>query len=393
MTGGGGGLTPFDRVIDRSGTGALALDRHGHGVPADALPLWVADMNFATPPPVREALAARVEHGIVGYGVPTDGYYEAMAGWFERRHGWSVDPQSAVMTRGVVHGLYLAVEALTRPGDGVIIQSPVYPPFFDVARAAGRRILVNPLVEGPDGYEIDFDGFAGAAREATAFILCSPHNPVGRVWSRGELGRLAEICLRHGVWLISDEVHADFVYPGRRHVVTATLGDEVDAITVTCTAPSKTFNLAGLQLAHLFASDPAVRRRLVASYAAQGLSQHPALGLVACEAAYAGAADSWVDDLVSYLDGNMALLEAGIADRLTGVRFRRPEGTYLAWLDFREWGLDAAALQRKLLMEARLWLSDGVTFGPDGAGFQRLNTAAPRAVLADALTRLTHISH
>ncbi|MDR2453158.1 MAG: PatB family C-S lyase [Bifidobacteriaceae bacterium] len=383
-----GPASEFDRLIDRAGTGALAWDRRRHGVPADALPLWVADMAFAAPPAVRQALAERAAHGIIGYSVPTDSYYEALAGWFERRHGWQVEARAAVLTRGVVHGLHLALEALTKPGDGVIVQPPVYAPFFEAVHGRGRRLLANPLVEGPDGYQIDFDGFAAAARQATAVILCSPHNPVGRVWRRAELEQLAEICLRHGLWIISDEVHADFAYPGRRHTVTASLGAEVDAITVTCTAPSKTFNLAGLQLANLFAADLGARARLKAAYAAQGLGPHPGLALAACQAAYCGRADAWVDDLVAYLEGNMACLAAGIGANLPQLGFRQPEGTYVAWIDFRALGLEPAELRRLVLERARLWLSDGESFGPGGAGFQRLNAAAPRAVLTEALRRL-----
>jgi cystathionine beta-lyase len=379
----------FDVEVSREGTGALALDREGHGLPPDAVPLWVADMAFPAPPAVREALAERVRHGIFGYSIPTDAYWRAVGGWFQRRHGWAPDPALAVLTRGLVHAIYLALSALTQPGAGVIIQPPVYPPFFEAVRATGRRLLENPLVEGPGGYEIDFDQFEALAAGAEAFILCSPHNPVGRVWSRAELERLAAICLRHGVLIISDEVHADFVHPGARHLVTAALDPAVAAVTVTCTAPSKTFNLAGLQLANVFAPDAAARARLIAAYAAQGLSQHPAAGLVACEAAYGGACDAWVDDLVAYLGANLALIgERAAGGGLPGVVFRPPQGTYLAWLDFRGLGLDTAGLRRLVVERARLWLSPGESFGASGAGFQRLNAAVSRAVLARALDQL-----
>ncbi|MDR1151536.1 MAG: PatB family C-S lyase [Bifidobacteriaceae bacterium] len=378
----------FDEVIDREGTGALALDRARFGLPLDVTPLWIADMGFAAPNAVTTALAGRVQHGILGYSVPTPGYFEALGGWFARRHGWHVDPRQSVQTRGVVHALYLALDALTDPGAGVIIQPPVYPPFFQAIRDTGRRLLANPLVEADGRYEIDFDQFEAQAREAAAFILCSPHNPVGRVWTRAELSRLADVCLRHRVLIISDEVHADFVYPGSRHVVTAVLGADVDALTVTCTAPSKTFNVAGLQLANVFASDAGTRARLEAAYARNGLSQHPALGLVACEAAYGGGADEWVDELVAYLNGTMAAIAGFTQAHLPGIRFIRPEGTYVAWLDMRGLGLDQAGLKRLVVTGARLWLSDGAAFGAEGAGFQRLNAAAPRAVVMSALERL-----
>ncbi|MDR2378091.1 MAG: PatB family C-S lyase [Bifidobacteriaceae bacterium] len=380
--------TRFDEIVSREGTDALAFARKRHAVPEDATPLWIADMAFRAPEAVTSALAERVEHGIFGYALPGEAYFEALAGWFGRRHGWTVDTAAAVPTRGVVHALYLTLQALTEPGAGVIIQPPVYAPFFEAVNNTGRRVLTNPLVRAGRGYEIDFDQFEAQARQAEAFILCSPHNPVGRVWTRAELERMAEICLRHSLWIISDEVHADFVYPGRRHIVTATLDSAVDAATVTCTAPSKTFNLAGLQLANVFVPNRDARRRIKAAYAAQGLSQHPALGLVACQAAYGGAADAWVDQLVAYLDRTMTLIESRVAAGLPGVRFDRPEGTYLAWLDFSELGLDGPALHGLVVERARVWLSDGPGFGPGGEGFQRLNAAVPHRVLDAAFDRL-----
>lgn len=383
--------SPFDEVVSREGLGLLGQARARFGKPADVTPLWLADMGFRTPENVRRVLGERVASGIIGYSVPTSGYYEALGGWFERRHGWVVDPRKSVLTRGVVHAVHLALDALTEPGDGVVIQPPVYQPFFDAVRATGRRLLTSELV-APDqtdrGWQIDFDDFEAKARQARAFILCSPHNPVGRVWTRPELERLADICLRHGVTIISDEIHQDFVYPGACHTVTASLGAEIDAITVTCTAPSKTFNLAGLQLANVFVSEPAMRRRLADAYARQGLSQHPALSLAACEAAYGGEADQWVDALVAYLDATLAAVADFVSERLPGVRFWRPEGTYFAWLDFRGLGLAPDALERAITGGAGLWLSDGATFGPGGDGFRRLVAAEPRAVILQALERL-----
>jgi cystathionine beta-lyase len=382
----------FDEEIDRSVTPAVALDRERHGVPPDAIPLWIADMGFAAPEPVIRALVERARHGIFGYERIGDTYTGALTEWFARRHGWTVDTRGLVVTRGAVHALYLAVEALTAPGDGVIVQPPVYPPFFAAVRDTGRRLLNNPLVQTGERYEIDFDGFEAAAREATAFILCSPHNPVGRVWTPGELERAAEICLRHGVRIISDEVHADIVYPGAHHTVTASLADEVDAVTVTVTAPSKTFNLAGLQVANVFAADAVTRRRLRAAYASQGLSQPPDLGMVACEAAYSGEADRWVDQLVAYLDGTMTVIGQFLEEHLASVRWHRPEGTYLAWLDFTGLGLDPTDLRDLVIRRARLWLNDGDTFGHGGTGFWRLNAAYPRSVVRRALERLAAAS-
>jgi cystathionine beta-lyase len=374
----------------------------------DVTPLWLADMAFRTPLPIRQALEERIEHGIIGYSVPTEDYYDSLGGWFERRHGWVVDPRGAVQTRGVVHALHLALESLTSPGAGVIIQPPVYQPFFEAVQLTGRRLLACPLLEADGAWEIDFDQFEAAARRAEAFILCSPHNPIGRVWRRDELERLAEICLRHGVMIISDEIHMDFVYPGAAHTVTASLAPEVADITLTCTAPSKTFNLAGLQLANIFAANSTWRQRLIKQYALQGLSQHPALSLVACQAAYSGANDAWVDQLVAYLDGNLNLISQMVSNQMPGVSLVRHGGTYFAWLDFRQLlanktgqtTLEAqprpdgpvpawrTKLDQQVLGEAKLWLSDGASYGAEGAGFKRLNAAAPRPVIADAMRRL-----
>jgi cystathionine beta-lyase len=383
-----GTTSPFDDLIARDGTGALALAGERYGLPADLTPMWIADSAFQTPRVIRQALKERAEHGIIGYSLPTETYFQALEGFFARRHNWYPAVHQAVITRGVVHAIYLAVESLTRQGDGVLIQVPVYQPFFEVIEHNRRQLLTNPLVQTADGWQIDFDDFEEKAHLAKLFILCSPHNPVGRVWTRPELEKMAEICLRHGVKIISDEIHHDLVYPRALHTVTAALAAEVGAITVTCTAPSKTFNLAGLQLANSFADDRSIRQRLTAAYSRQGLSQHPALGLLACQTAYSGAADSWLDAQVAYLDANLDWIEQFLAQRLPQVGYRHPEGTYLAWLDFRQLGLTADELDRAIIDRARLWLSDGASFGRQGSGFKRLNAAAPRAVIADALERL-----
>jgi cystathionine beta-lyase len=283
----------------------------------------------------------------------------------------------------------LALETLSKPGDGVLIQPPVYTPFFEVIEATGRQLLTSQLLETDSGWEIDFDDFEAKARNARIFILCSPHNPVGRVWRRSELEQLAAICLRHNVKIVSDEIHADFVYPGSKHTVTATLSDEVNAATVTCTAPSKTFNLAGLQLANVFAADAATRHGMAAAFHGQGLSHTPALGLLACQVAYSGACDEWVDALVRYLDTTMALIESEVAQRLApSVAFHRPEGTYLTWLDLRKLGLTIPEARQLVVERAGLWLSEGSAFGPGGDGYWRLNAAFARATVRDALDRL-----
>jgi len=379
--------TPFEDIVDRRGTGAIALDTARYGKPAGVLPLWVADMGFRTSPEVVAAIEARAAHGIYGYSEPTEAYHEAVAGWFARRHGWTIDPAWTTRSAGVVNALYLAVQGLTEPGEAVIVQPPVYPPFYAAVRNSGRQVLENPLVESDGRYQIDFDGFERLAGQASAFILCSPHNPVGRVWARAELERLAEICLRHKVLVISDEIHWDFVYAPSRHTVFATLSDDVANITLTCTSPSKTFNLAGLGLANIVARNPALLKAFRAAYTHAGLSQPSSFGLVAGEAAYRFG-DDWVDALVSHVGGTMTWLASALQREVPAVRLIPPEGTYLAWLDCRGLGLAPVELNRFIEQAAGLWLNDGPSFGPPGTGFQRLNAAYPRALIGEAVDRL-----
>ncbi|MDR3201740.1 MAG: pyridoxal phosphate-dependent aminotransferase [Bifidobacteriaceae bacterium] len=387
----GGAVPPseFDRVVDRAGTDAIAVDHARYGKDPGLLPMWVADMGFRAPEPVRAALAERAEHGIFGYSDAGDGYFEALTGWFAARHGWKIDPAHVRFTPGVVAAIHIALNALTDPGDSIIIQPPVYYPFAAAIRATGRRVAANPLRRvGETGrYEIDFEGFEAQARQARLFILCNPHNPVGRVWSAPDLLRLGRICARHGVIVIADEVHADFVYPGARHQVFAALDPEFEQMAVTCTAPSKTFNLAGLQLANIVIADPGLRGRFRETQSRAGFGHPPATGLVAARAAYASGGP-WVDALVQYIWETMAFLANQISERVPGVAFRPPEGTYLAWLDCAGLGLDPDRLEAWVQQRAGLWLDDGRIFGEGGAGFQRLNTAFPRSVIAEAVDRL-----
>jgi cystathionine beta-lyase len=378
----------FDQVIDRQGTASLMCDGHAaRGKEPGTLPLWVADMGFKAPPPVLDALSARVEHGVFGYSEPDSAYYDALRGWLARRHGWDVDRRWVMLSPGVVFALYTAVRALTRPGDGVLIQPPVYYPFAAAVRDTGRRLVTNPLTFDGERYSIDFADFEAKLADAKVFILCSPHNPVGCVWTEAELRRVGELCVRHGVTVIADEIHADFVYPGARHHVFAALDDSFADITLTCTAPSKTFNLAGLQLANVVAASPELRRAYLRAYRNSGFSQLGALGIVAARAAYAHG-DDWVDQLVDYLAGTRDAIRDALTTRASAVKLVHPEGTYLAWLDCRALGLDDDALDRLVEEKARLWLDPGTIFGPEGSGFQRLNFAYPRSVVSEAINRL-----
>ncbi|GHU64950.1 aminotransferase [Clostridia bacterium] len=381
----------FDEIIDRSGTCSIKIDVAGYGKPADALPLWVADMDFKAPLCVIDALEKQVRHGIFGYSDSGPEYYEAVRRWQLGHHGFDTQASWLVKTPGVVVALHIAVRGLTAPGDAVLIQTPVYHPFHTAATLMGRKLVANELVNEADSgkYGIDFDDFEAkiAQNNVKIFLLCSPHNPVGRVWTREELLRMGEICLRYGVTVVSDEIHQDFIFPGHRHTVFASLSPELSAITVTCTAPSKTFNLAGLMHSNIFIANPALRDAFVREYELYGLSQLGVLGLVACQAAYEGGAD-WLAELLAYLDGNLTLITNWAQSRPAAVKFRRPEGTYLAWMDFRSLGLSPRELDDLVTKKAKVWLSNGRQFGEAGAGFLRLNAASPRSVIEEALRRL-----
>ncbi|MDR1797826.1 MAG: pyridoxal phosphate-dependent aminotransferase [Clostridiales Family XIII bacterium] len=395
-------LFDFDTAIDRRGTLAIKYDLGRAACPDGTLPLWVADMDFRTPPCVTEALEAQIRHGIFGYSEPDAAYTDAVCGWLETHFGWRPAPEWLCLSPGVVTALYIAVRGLTGEGDGILVQQPVYYPFSHVARDLGRRLVVNELANDGDGhYSIDFADFERRIEQegVKLFILCNPHNPVGRVWTEGELRRMGEICLAHGVVVLADEIHQDFVYGGHRHTVFAGLSESFSKITITATAPSKTFNLAGLQTSNIFIEGEALRRRFKQEYQRFGLSQMGVMGLVACRAAYEGGAE-WLAQLLAYLEGNMEVIAAW-AERTPGVRFRRPEGTYLGWLDFRGLGLSDAALTALLKDQARVWLSGGTGFASDrgadagggnpGSGFMRINFACPRSTLEEALARITGV--
>jgi cystathionine beta-lyase len=380
----------FDRVIDRTNTYSIKYDPAARGKPDDVLPLWVADMDFSAPPCVIDALVSRARHGIFGYSEPDAGYFSAVGDWFKERLAWNIEREWLTITPGVVNALYIAIRALTKPGDGIVVQQPVYYPFNSAVRQTGRELLVNQLVYSEGRYGIDFEDFENKIKQAKLFILCNPHNPVGRVWTRDELIRMGEICLRYGIIVIADEIHQDFIFPGSRHLVFAALDRRFAGIAVTCTAPSKTFNLAGLLHANIFIENEALRTQFRQEYANSGLSQPGIMGLAACEAAYAGGAE-WVDELNDYLAGNMSLISEFLQTHIPKIKLVKPEGTYLAWLDCSALGLSASELDNVITNKAKLWLNSGPLFGKGGNGFQRMNAACPRSVLHSALERLKNI--
>ncbi len=380
----------FDEIIKRHGTNSLKYDFAAkRGMPVDALPFWVADMDFKSPPEVLEAMSKRISHGIFGYSDIDESYFNAIFKWYDKRFNWKIQPEWLAVSPGVVFSICTAIRALTNPGDAVMIQQPVYYPFESSVKVNNRRLVINRLLYRDGRYGIDFDEFERliAEEKVRLFILCSPHNPVGRVWTAEELTRMGDICVRHGVYVISDEIHQDFVYPGYRHTVFAGLKPEYADITITCTAPSKTFNLPGLQVSNIFISNPEIRRLFNEEFRRTGYSQPNLMGMIACQAAYEKG-EQWLDELICYLAGNLELVRKFLSDELPAIYMVEPEGTYLVWLDFSKLGLPDRELERLLVQKAKIWLSSGPTFGAGGQGFQRFNIGCPRAVLQQGLDRL-----
>jgi cystathionine beta-lyase len=373
----------FDQIINRRDTESLKWHRYEE----DVLPMWVADMDFRSPEPVIAALQERVAHGVFGYGFELEGLREAVAAHLFNRQDWPVAPEQVNFVSGVVTGFNHAIYSLTDPGDSVLIQTPVYPPFLAAPEQAGRVLVENELVRMPDGrYEIDFDDFEKkAASGVKLFILCSPHNPVGRVFTREELTRMAEICLAHDVLICSDEIHADLIYSESRHIPIASLSPEISAKTVTYLAPSKTFNIAGLSTSVFIAQDPTMREHLTRSMSM--ILGHPnILGLHAARAAYQHG-QAWLDAALNYLEANRNYLWDTVQNQLPGVEMWRPEGTFLAWLDCRGLDLDVSPFEF-FLNKAKVGLNDGQTFGASGAGFVRMNFGCPKALLEEGLERM-----
>lgn len=380
----------FDTVIDRKGTNCLKYDfAVKRGMPADILPLWVADMDFRISSYIQDAILKQAEHGIFGYSDVQEEYFQAVSGWMKQRHGWEVRPEWMVKTPGVVFALAMAVKAFTEPGDPVLIQQPVYYPFGEVIRDNGRRVVSNTLCQDENGrYHMDIQDFEKKILQENikVFFLCNPHNPVGRVWDIEELQAIGDICLKHQVLVVSDEIHADFVYE-KKHRVFAGIKDAYRDMSIICTAPSKTFNIAGLQVSNIFIPNQKLRRKFRKQIDAAGYSQLNAAGLAACEAAYRHGGQ-WYEAMLAYVKDNIAYIKAFLAERLPEVKMTEPEGTYLIWLDFRGLGLSARELNDLVIHKAGLWLDDGAIFGTAGEGFQRINAACPRETLRLALEKL-----
>jgi cystathionine beta-lyase len=353
------------------------------------LPMWVADMDFPAPQPVVDALVERARHGIYGYTGRTDAYYQALVDWMRRRQGWQVDPEWMCSTPGVVSALNLLVRTFILPGEKVLIQPPVYHPFFYAIQNNGAQLVTNPLIYQNGGYGMDFADLEDKVRdpELKMAILCSPHNPVGRVWTREELVRFGQACLENNVLVVADEIHADLILRGHTFTPFAGISQDFVQHSVVCTAPSKTFNLAGLHTSNIIIPNGDLRARFQQTLRATGLGGAGVFGVVALEAAY-NHGEEWLEQVLDYIQGNLDYLEEYLARHIPRIRLVRTQGTYLAWLDCRGLGLDKEALERLMFEEARVYLDQGFLFGPEGEGFERLNLACPRSILVEALKRI-----
>lgn len=377
----------FDRIIPRTGTNSVKWDaRQAVFGRADLLPLWVADMDFAAPEAVTRALAERAAHPVYGYTLYPDSLFDALTHWLQQRHGWRIERDWVLWSPGVVPSLHAAVLSFAQAGEGVIIQPPVYPPFFSAITATGRRVIENPLRLDGERYLMDLVHLEHCARDARLLLLCSPHNPVGRVWSRDELGAVLDIARRHDLTVLADEIHHDLVYPGERHTPLAVLAGNTPEV-VSAVAPSKTFNVPGLGLSALVVPDPARRAALRHSFDLLHVSASNPFSVAAFEAAYRHGGP-WLDALLAYVDGTRSFAVNFIAEHLSGIRAIAPQGTYLLWLDCRALDRDDTALKQFFIHDAHVGLNPGPDFGAGGSGFMRLNLGAPRSVIAEALTRI-----
>lgn len=380
----------FDTVQSRKDTNCLKYDfAVKRGMPEDVLPLWVADMDFKTSSYIQDELIKQAEHGIFGYSEVLTPYFLAVKAWLKEHHNWDVEEKWLIKTPGIVFALAMAVKAFTKPGDGVLIQQPVYYPFTEVIRDNDRKVISNTLILSEDNrYHIDFQDFEEKIvnKHIKLFFLCSPHNPVGRVWTGDELEKMGDICLKHGVIVVSDEIHSDFAFK-RKHQVFAGIKAEYKNISITCTSPSKTFNIAGLQISNIFIPNEDIRRKFIKEIDKAGYSQLNTMGLVAADAAYRYG-EEWYEAVKKYIEANIEFAQHYIEEKLPDVNMIENEGTYLIWLDFRKTGLTVTELEDVIINKAKLWLDSGKIFGESGRGFQRINVACPRTVLKEALDRI-----
>ncbi|WP_439185523.1 MalY/PatB family protein [Carboxylicivirga taeanensis] len=380
----------FDKHIERAGTNAYKLDlRQRYFGTDDVIPLWVADMDFAAPPAVQEAIQKRAAHEIYGYTIRKEEFTAAIADWCKYKHNWLVNESWIEYSPGVVPALAFSVLAFSAPGDGIIINTPVYPPFYSVIADNGRKVIKNSLVNTDGRYEIDFDLLErqAAQKDTTIFILCSPHNPVGRAWTREELLKIHEICSKHNVLVLADEIHSDLALFGHQHIPFASLNEAAAMNSISFMAPSKTFNIAGFSTSYVVASNPKLLEGYRATQNRLQLHMGHLFSGVALTAAYNHGRE-WLKDLSAYIEANINFVEQYLKENLPELHFYKPEATYLIWLNFKAWNLPQSDVKTFLIEKAKVGLNDGLSFGKEGEGFMRMNVASPRAVLQQALEQI-----
>lgn len=380
----------FDKITDRTGTNAIKYDlAEARNKPKDAISLWVADMDFPTAPCVQKAIAEKAAHGIFGYSRPDSRYYAALKKWFKERHNYNIQDEWVVNTPGVCFALAAAIRAFTKEGESVLVQKPVYYPFFNMIKNLNRKVVNSPLELKNGHYEINFQDFEDkiVSEKVKMFILCSPHNPGGRVWKKEELLRISEICLEHNVLVVSDEIHSDITFEGHTHTVYGTLSPAAAENSIICTAPSKSFNLAGLQFSNIIIPCAKLRVDFLRELDRTGYDEPSLMGIVAATAAYSEGAE-WFDEAKSYIWRNIQFAKSYIEENCPKIKVIVPEGTYLLWLDFSGFGLTDKEINGRILNNAKVWLDSGSMFGSEGEKFQRVNCATPRAILKEALERI-----
>lgn len=378
----------FDQVVDRSKNRSAKYDeRKKKFGREDVIPLWVADMDFKTAQPVIDAMKARAEEGIWGYTSRPDSYFDAVCGWQKRRNGWEIDRSMLSFSVGVVPSLSSMVFVFTEPGDKVLIQTPVYSEFYDVTESWGREVIENPMVEKDGVWSVDFEDFEKKAKEAKLFFLCSPHNPLGIVWTREELTRMCQICIANDVLIVSDEIHSDLIFHGKKHIPTATLSPEIASHVITCISGTKTFNLAGLQASAVVFPNMELKKRFDKFWFNLDIHRNNAFSSIAMETAF-NEGEEWLEQLLVYIDGNFELIRSFCAENIPQIRPNVPDATYLVWLDCRGLEMENEELRRFMIEEAGLGLNEGWSFGRSLSGYMRLNAACPRSVIEKALKQL-----